>query len=494
MQRCFDARKFLKIQKKKINERIDMFDKLYLEFGGKLIDDQHAARTLPGYLPDLKIRLLQEMKDRVEVVLCINADAIEKSKIRADHMITYESEVLRLIEFLRSKGIMVKSVVITLFNGQKKAEDFAKKLEDYKIKPYFHSFTKGYPTDVDTIVSDDGYGANPYIETTRPLVIVSAPGPGSGKLATCLSQLYHESKMGKKVGYAKFETFPVWDLPLKHPVNIAYEAATADLNDKNMIDYFHLEKYGVSAVNYNRDLETFPVLKEILTRISGKSIYNSPTDMGVNVIGQCITDDKAVQKAAKDEIIRRYLRALTDLKKGIVDEEVPERIKLLMNELNISEEDRPVIKKAEEKREKSDGKPSACLLVGKKYIVGRKTDYLSPISSTLLNAVKVLTKIPDEVDLIAPSVLKPILDIKNKVSNFAKKQLNVDEVLIALSICSTTNPIVKKALESLEKMKGAELHATHLIPDDELVVLANLGINATCGTELDLSWPEPDLG
>lgn len=486
MKRCFDARKYLKIQKKKINERIRMFDKLYLEFGGKLIDDQHAARTLPGYLPDLKIRLLQEFKDRAEVILCINADAIEKAKIRADHMITYESEVLRLIEFLRNKSITVSSVVITLFKGQKKAEDFAKKLKDYNVKTYFHTFTKGYPTDVDTIVSDEGYGANPYIKTTKPLVIVSAPGPGSGKLATSLSQLYHESKMGKKVGYAKFETFPVWDLPLKHPVNIAYEAATADLNDKNMIDNFHLEKYGISAVNYNRDLETFPVLKEILTHISGKSIYNSPTDMGVNVIGQCITDDVAVRRAAKDEIIRRYLRAMTDLKKGIVNEDVPKRIKLLMNELKISEADRPVIAKAEEKRKKSGDKPSACIAVGKKFIVGRKTDYLSPISSTFLNTIKTLTKIPDEVDLIAPTILKPILDIKNQVSNFTRKQLKLDEVLIALSICSTTNPTAKKALESLEKLKGAELHATHLIPDDEFVALANLGINATCGTELDL--------
>ena len=398
MKKCFDAEKYLKIQKKKIKERIKMFDKLYIEFGGKLIDDQHAARTLPGFLPDLKIRLLQEFKDDAEVILCINANAIEKSKIRADHMISYETEVLRLIEFLRSKGIMVNSVVITLFDGQKKAKDFAKKLEDYHIKPYFHAFTKGYPTDVDTIVSEEGYGANPYIETTKPLVIVSAPGPCSGKLATALSQLYHESKRGHKVGYAKFETFPVWDLPLKHPVNIAYEAATADLGDKNMIDYFHLEKYGIPAVNYNRDLETFPVLKEILTRINGKSVYFSPTDMGVNVIGKCITDDKAVQRAAKDEIIRRYYRALVDLKKGAVDETVPERIKLLMNELEISENERSVAKEAAKKRESAGNLPSACIKVGKKYITGRKTGYLSPISSTMINAIKTISKIPDEMD------------------------------------------------------------------------------------------------
>ncbi len=486
MKKCFDAEKYLKIQKKKINQRIKMFDKLYLEFGGKLIDDQHAARTLPGFLPDLKIRLLQELKDNAEVILCVNANAIEKSKIRADHMISYDTEVLRLIQFLRSKGITVNSVVITLFDGQKKAEDFAKKLKDYKITPYFHKFTKGYPTDVDTIVSDEGYGANPYIETTKPLVVVSAPGPCSGKLATSLSQLYHESKRGVNAGYAKFETFPVWSLPLKHPVNIAYEAATADLADKNMIDYFHLEKYGIPAVNYNRDLETFPVLKEILTRITGKTIYYSPTDMGVNVIGECITDDKAVQRAAKDEIVRRYYRALVDLKKGAVTEDVPERIKLLMNELNISEGDRIVAECADMKREQSGNLPSACIQVGKKYIVGRKTGYLSPISSTMLNALKVITKIPDEVDLIAPAVLEPILGVKNKTSNFKESYLKLGEVLIALSICSTTNPMAKKALESLDKLSGAELHATHMIPDDELVVLSNLGINATCGVELDV--------
>ena len=487
MKKCFDASKYLKVQKKKIGQRIKMFDKLYLEFGGKLIDDQHAARTLPGFLPDLKIRLLQEFKDEAEVILCINANAIEKSKIRADHMISYETEVLRLIEFLRSKGILVSSVVITLFAGQKKAKDFAEKLKDYKVKAYFHTPTKGYPTDVDVIVSDEGYGANPYIETTRPLVVVSAPGPCSGKLATALSQLYHESKRGVNAGYAKFETFPVWSLPLKHPVNIAYEAATADLNDKNMIDYFHLEKYGVPAVNYNRDLETFPVLKEILTRITGKTIYHSPTDMGVNVIGECITDDRAIQKAAKDEVVRRYYRAVTDLKKNIVTPDVPERIKLLMNELGVSEKDRIVAEKAAEKRAQAKGLPSASIGVGKKYIVGRKTGYLSPISSTMLNTLKVLNKIPDEVDLIAPSVLEPILEIKNKTSNFRESYLKLGEVLIALSICSTTNPIVKKALESLEQLQGAQLHATHMIPDDEMVILSNLGIDATCGTEIDVN-------
>ena len=487
MKKCFDAEKYLKLQKKKILARTKMFDKLYLEFGGKLIDDQHAARTLPGFSPDLKIRLLQEFKDKAEIILCINANAIEKSKIRADRMISYETEILRLIEFLRSKKLLVSSVVITLFDGQKKAQDFARKLADYNVNVYFHTFTKGYPTDVDTIVSDEGYGANPYIETTRPLVVVSAPGPCSGKLATSLSQLYHEYQRGVKAGYAKFETFPVWDLPLKHPVNIAYEAATADLDDKNMVDHFHLEKYGIKAVNYNRDLETFPVLSEILHRITGEYIYYSPTDMGVNMIGSCITDNVAVERAAKDEIIRRYYRALSDLKKGATEPAVPERIKLLMNELGISERDRVVALKAEEKRALVGGLPSAAIAVGRKYIVGRKTGYLSPVSSTVLNALKHITKIPDEVDLLAPAVLEPILEVKNKTSNFKESYLRLNEVLMALSICSTTNPIAKKALDNLDRLAGAEFHATHIIPDDEMIVLSNLGINATSGVEIDIN-------
>lgn len=485
MQKCFDHERYLKVQKQKIKERIRMFDKLYLEFGGKLLDDQHAARTLPGFLPDLKVRLLQEFKEDVEVILCVNANAIEHSKIRADHMISYETEVLRLIKLLRDRDIYVSSVVITLFDGQKKAEDFAKKLKDYDIVTYFHTFTKGYPTDVDTIVSDEGYGANPYVKTTKSLVVVSAPGPCSGKLATSLSQLYHESKQGVRAGYAKLETFPVWSLPLKHPVNIAYEAATADLGDKNMIDYFHLEKYGKRAVNYNRDLETFPVLKEILRRITGEVIYYSPTDMGVNVIGDCITDDKAIQRAAKDEIVRRYYRAVTDLKRGLVAPEVPERIKLLMNELSISENSRQVVADAEQKSQQS-GCPAVAIQIGKAHIAGRKTDLLSPVSAAFLNTLKALTKIPDEVDLIAPAVLNPIIAIKDKTSNFKETHLELSDVLIALSICSSTSPIAEKALANLDKLSGAELHSTHIINDKEMIILSNLGINATCGIEIDI--------
>ena len=372
MRKGFDSKTYLKMQRDKIKERIKMFDKLYLEFGGKLIDDYHAARVLPGFKPDIKIDLLKELKDICEVILCINANDIERNRMRADKNISYDVEVLRLIEFFRDNNITINNVVITLFDNQPGVQKFINKLDDYNISAYIHTFTKGYPTDVNTIVSEEGYGANPYIKTTKPLVVVSAPGACSGKLATSLSQLYHEHKRGIRAGYAKFETFPVWDLPLKHPVNIAYEAATADINDKNMIDYFHLEKYKVPAINYNRDLEIFPVLKDILYKITNENIYYSPTDMGVNVIGKCIIDNNVVEQAAKDEIIRRYYKALVDFKKGLVSKDVPLRIKILMNELNLDEKDREVVMKAREKKELS-GHPSACICVKNKYIQGRET-------------------------------------------------------------------------------------------------------------------------
>lgn len=482
MKKGFDSKKYLKLQSKMIKQRIKMFDKLYIEFGGKLVDDYHASRVLPGFEPDIKIKLIQQFKNDVEVILCINSNDIVKNKIRSDRVISYEAETIRLIEFLRSKGITINNVVITLCKNPQSVKKFVNKLEDYNIKTYLHSFTKGYPTDVNTIVSEEGYGANSYIETTKKLVIVSAPGACSGKLATSLSQLYHEYKNGVKAGYAKFETFPVWNLPLNHPVNKAYEAATADINDKNMIDYYHLEKYGITAVNYNRDLETFPVLKEILHRITGKDIYYSPTDMGVNVIKDCITNEKVVEEASCNEIIRRYYKSLVDLKKGLVDDEVPERIKLLMNSLNLTEEDRIVVQAAKDKKKESK-KPSAAIQIGKKFIKGRKTNYLSPVSSTILNAIKELTKIPDDVLLISPNVIEPIIKIKHKTSNFSEKTLKLNEVLIALSICSATNPIVVEALNKLDKLKGSQMHATYLIPDDEMVTLNNLGINVTCDTD-----------
>ncbi len=486
MKKGFDSKKYLKLQRDKIKERIKMFDKLYLEFGGKLIDDYHAARVLPGFKPDIKIDLLKELKDICEVILCINANDIERNRMRADKNISYDVEVLRLIEFFREHNITINNVVITLFDNQQGVQKFINKLSDYKVKAYIHTFTKGYPTDVNTIVSEEGYGANPYIETTKPLVVISAPGACSGKLATSLSQLYHEHKRGIKAGYAKFETFPVWDLPLKHPVNIAYEAATADINDKNMIDYFHLEKYKIPAINYNRDLEIFPVLKDILYKITGENIYYSPTDMGVNVIGKCITDNSVIEQAAKDEIIRRYYKALVDFKKGIVSKEVPERIKILMNELNLSENDRSVVIKAREKKEKS-GHPSACISIGNKYIQGRETSILSPISSTILNAIKSLTKIPDDVKLLSPKTLEPIINLKNNTYNFKENTLKLNEVLLALSICSVTNPIIAKSLENLSKLRSCELHATYIIPDTELTILNNLGINTTCDSESSIN-------
>lgn len=486
MKKCFDSDKYLKLQTKKIKERIQLFDKLYIEFGGKLIDDTHAKRVLPGFAPDIKIKLLENLKDEVEVLLCINANDIAKNKIRADRVISYEAETIRLIEYLRSKNITINNVVITLFDNQRGVTKFINRLKDYKIKTYLHTYTKGYPTDVDTIVSKEGYGKNPYVETTKPIVVVSAPGPGSGKLATSLSQLYHEYQRGVKAGYTKCETFPIWNLPLKHPVNIAYEAATANIHDKNMIDFYHLEKYGIPAVNYNRDLEQFPVLQDILYKIMGKNIYYSPTDMGVNVIKDCIIDDELACKSSKEEVIRRYYKSLVDLKKGLVGEEVPEKIKLLMNELEVSEEDRLVVKKSFEKKEISKCS-SAAIEIGKKFITGRETNLLSPISSVIINAIKHLTKIPDEVNILSPSVLEPILSLKEKTANFKEKTLKLNEVLLALSICSVTNPIVAKALDNLSKLENCELHATYMIPDSEMVILNNLGINATCEPEANIN-------
>lgn len=484
MEKSFNSEKYIKLQSEKIRKRIKMFDnKLYLEFGGKLVDDYHAMRVLPGFEPDIKIKMLKELKDQAEVIFCINANDIAKSKIRADHGISYDLEVIRLIKYLRNIGLTVNSVVITLYSGQEGIEKFKNKLKSYNVETYLHKFTKGYPTDVDTIVSEEGYGANPYITTTKPLVVVSAPGPCSGKLATCLSQLYHEYKKGVKAGYAKFETFPVWDLPLKHPVNIAYEAATADLNDKNMIDYFHLEKYKIPAVNYNRDLEVFPVLKNILYKIAGEDIYYSPTDMGVNVIGKCIDDDDAVRLAAKNEIIRRYYRAQNDLKLGNGSLEICERIKLLMNELSISEDDRQVVRAALDKKDESKCHAVAIQLQNGNIITGRKTEILSPISSAVINAIKVLTKIPDEVYLLSPSVLEPIINLKENRLKKIEKTLELDEVLIALSICSVTNPIVEKALKNLDKLRGCEAHSTYMVSRNDLELFNSLGINLTSETE-----------
>ena len=477
MKKGFDNEKYVKIQSKKIKERFKLFDKLYLEVGGKLFDDSHAARILPGFKPDVKISMFQELKDDLEIIFCINAGDIEKNKTRGEYGITYDQEIIKLINQSKKMGFSVNSVVITLYKNQPSVNKFIKKLNRNDIKTYIHTFTKGYPTDVDTIVSDEGYGANPYVETTKPLILVNAPGPGSGKLATCLSQIYHENKRGVNAGYAKFETFPVWSLPLKHPVNLAYEAATADLKDVNMIDPFHYEKYGEVAINYNRDVETFPILKSILNKVCNKDIYFSPTDMGVNMVGFCISDDKVVQEASKKEIVRRYYNELNNYKMGLCDEDTPKKIKLLMNEIGIDENYLEVIKPALEKKEKEHGKPVIALQVGKKIITGKQTDLMTAAGSVILNAIKHLSKIPD-IYLLSPSVIEPILKLKKELGE--EERLTLSEVLMALSVSSITNPTAAKALSNLTKLKGAEAHATYIVTGSDKSTLKDLKINLTC--------------
>ncbi len=477
----FDSDKYLKIQSEKILERIKMFDnKLYLEFGGKIFDDYHASRVLPGFRPDNKIRLLQQFKDDLEVIFCINSADIEKSKIRADYGISYELELLRLIEKLQELGILINSVVITMHNEENNISHLEKLLEERNVKMYIHKPIKGYPDDIDLIVSENGYGKNPYIKTTKKLVVVTAPGPNSGKLATCLSQLYHEYKNGIKAGYAKFETFPVWNLSLLDPVNIAYEAATVDLNDINMIDPFHLEAYGEYAVNYNRDISTFPILKNILLKITGKEIYKSPTDMGVNMIKQCITNQEIVKKAATDEIIRRYYNALCDYKQKICEEDVVERAKALMDKLDLSPSDRKVAIVANEKAKERNVNMLAIELNNGKIITGKESKILSCTSAAFLNAIKEITGIPDQEYLLSPTILDGIYKMKQKTSYNTSYFLNLPEVLIALSICSVTNPIIEKALNELEQLRGADAHSSYIIEKSELNALKNLGINLTC--------------
>ena len=477
----FDSDKYLKIQSEKILERIKMFDnKLYLEFGGKIFDDYHASRVLPGFRPDNKIKLLQQFKDDLEVIFCINSADIEKSKIRADYGISYELELLRLIEKLQELGILINSVVITMHNEENNISHLEKLLEERNVKMYIHKPIKGYPDDIDLIVSENGYGKNPYIKTTKKLVVVTAPGPNSGKLATCLSQLYHEYKNGIKAGYAKFETFPVWNLSLLDPVNIAYEAATVDLNDINIIDPFHLEAYGEYAVNYNRDISTFPILKNILMKITGKEIYKSPTDMGVNMIKQCITNQEIVKKAATDEIIRRYYNALCDCKQKICEEDVVERAKALMDKLDLSPSDRKVAIVANEKAKERNVNMLAIELNNGKIITGKESKILSCTSAAFLNAIKEITGIPDQEYLLSPTILDGIYKMKQKTSYNTSYFLNLPEVLIALSICSVTNPIIEKALNELEQLRGADAHSSYIIEKSELNALKNLGINLTC--------------
>ncbi len=477
----FDNNKYVKIQSEKIKERFKLFDKLYLEVGGKLFDDSHAARILPGFKSDVKISMFKELKDDLEIIFCINAGDIEKNKTRGEYGITYDQEILKLINNSRNMGFSVNSVVITLYNNQVSVDKFIKKLNRNGIKTYIHTFTKGYPTNVDMIVSEEGYGANPYVETTKKLILVNAPGPGSGKLATCLSQIYHENRRGVNAGYAKFETFQVWNLPLKHPVNLAYEAATADLKDVNMIDPFHLEKYGKTAVNYNRDIETFPILKNILSKVSKKDIYNSPTDMGVNMVGFCITNNDVVEEASKKEIVRRYYNEQNNYKMGLCDEDTYKKIKLLMNEIGIDESYLDVIKPALEKKDKEKGTPVIALKVNRKILTGKQTDLLTAPGSVILNAIKYLSKIPDDIFLLSPTVLEPMLNLKKEMGS--GNRLTLSEVLTALSICSVTNPIAAKAMACLTKLKNTEAHATYIVTGSDKTTLKELKINLTCENE-----------
>ena len=481
MEIGFDSEKYLKVQSEKIKERIKMFDnKLYLEFGGKIFDDYHASRVLPGFRADNKIRLLKEFKDDLEVIFCINAQAIEKSKIRADYGISYELELLRSIEKLQEMGLSINSVVVTMYHEGNNISHLESILEERNIKMYIHRPTPGYPDNVDLIVSEDGYGQNPYIKTTKKLVVVTAPGPNSGKLGTCLSQLYHEHKNNVKAGYAKFETFPVWNLSLLDPVNIAYEAATADLKDVNMIDPFHMEAYGESAVNYNRDISTFPILRNILFEITGEEVYKSPTDMGVNMIKQCIVNEDVVKKAATDEIIRRYYNVLCDYRQGICDETVVERVKSLMDKLHLTVQDREVAKVALEAMEEKKTNVLAIQMPNGKIITGKESKLLSASSAAIINVIKEISGIPDEAYLLSPGVIDGIYKMKQKTSYNTSYCLSLPEVLIALSICALTNPIIEKAINQVDKLRGYEAHASYIIDKGELNVLKNLGVSLTC--------------
>lgn len=485
MQIGFDKGKYLKMQTEQILKRIGQFNnKLYLEFGGKLFDDYHAARVLPGFDVNGKVRLLHTLRDKVEIIFSINAGDIERKKIRADFGITYDMDVMRLIDNLRSWDIDINSVVITQYTGQPSADIFRKKLEIRGVKTYIHKMIEGYPTNLDLVVSDEGYGANPYIETTKPLVVVTAPGPGSGKLAICLSQLYHEHKRNIKAGYAKFETFPIWNLPLKHPVNIAYESATADLRDVNMIDPFHLAAYGETTVNYNRDIEAFPVLKTILGKITGnENVYMSPTDMGVNMAGYGITDDAVVQAAGRQEVIRRYFKAWCDYKQGIVDIGTAQRAEMIMLGLNLGPEDRRVVRPACAKAELAASPAMALELADGRIVTGKASALMNAPSSTLLNSIKVLSGIADEIHLISPVVLEPILRLKEDIFGSRDARLNLEEILIALSISAATNPTAQLAITKLNCLKHCEAHSSYMLSHTDESTLRKLGVNLTSEPE-----------
>ena len=476
----FDNQKYLETQSAHIRERIKQFGgKLYLEFGGKLFDDYHASRVLPGFEPDSKIRMLQQLKDDVEIVVTICANDIEKNKVRGDLGIPYEEDVLRLIDIFRGMDLYVGSVVVTQYNGQSAADAFLKRLGALGVRTYRHYPIAGYPHNINVIVSEEGYGRNEYIETSRPLVVVTAPGPGSGKMATCLSQLYHENRRGIQAGYAKFETFPIWNLPLKHPVNLAYEAATADLSDVNMIDPFHLEAYGVTTVNYNRDVEVFPVLRTIFESILGECPYKSPTDMGVNMVGNCIIDDEVCREASYMEILRRYYTALTDRLQGKVDDELVFKLELLMKQAGITPDIFPAVAASRKREEETGGPAGAMVLPDGQVITGRTSDLLGASASLLLNALKRLGGINQSLDIISTQVLEPICKLKTQSLGHKNPRLHSDEVLIALCVSALTNPIAALAQQQIPKLKGCDAHFTVVLSDVDEKLYRRLGMHVS---------------
>ena len=488
MKKGFDNDKYLQMQSEHIRERIAQFDnKLYLEFGGKLFDDYHASRVLPGFQPDSKLQMLLQLKDQAEVVIVINAEDIVSSKVRGDYGITYDLDVLRLIDAFQERGLFVGSVCVTMYTAAPEVEAFEKRLNSLGIRTFRHYKIPGYPNDVARIVSEEGYGRNEYIETQRPLVVITAPGPGSGKMATCLSQLYHEYKRGVKAGYAKFETFPIWNIPLKHPVNLAYEAATADLNDVNMIDPFHLEAYGKTAVNYNRDIEIFPVVNAMFELIAGKSPYHSPTDMGVNMAGNCIVDDAACCEASRNEIVRRYFKALCDLKNGAQIQSEVYKLELLMNQAGLTQGSRPVEQAAHAVSEKTGGAPAAAIeLPDGTVVTGKTGPLLGAASSALLNALKKMAGIDHKLDLIPSSVIEPISAMKTGCLGHRNPRLHSDEVLIALAISGLTNPLAAMVQAQLKNLRGCEAHFSVIISEEDAKLYKRLGINVSCEAKYEV--------
>ena len=478
----FDNDKYVKLQSQKIKERISLFgERLYLEFGGKMFDDFHASRVLPGFAPDSKIKMLIELREEAEIIISINTEAIEKNKVRGDLGITYDNDVLRLIDAFRGYGLYVGAVVMSRYESNPAADAFKQKLEKLGIRVYKHYAIPGYPHNVPLILSEAGFGRNEYIETTRSIVVVTAPGPGSGKMATALSQIYHESKMGRKSGYAKFETFPLWNLPLNHPVNLAYEAATADLADVNMIDPFHLEAYGEMAVNYNRDVEVFPVLRSMLTGILGECPYKSPTDMGVNMVGYCIYDDGAICAAAGQEIIRRYYTALCNMRKGSDNQGEVDKIELLMRKVGInSENDRKCVHAALLKADETSAPAVAIELDDGRIVTGKTSSLLGASSAALLNALKLVAGIDDDLDVISPEVIEPIQKLKTEYLGNHNPRLHTDEVLVALSVSAVNNPLARRAFEAIPGLKYSEVHSTVILSQVDAATFRKLGANLSC--------------